>query len=286
MASTIAPQLPNLELTKINFHIHLYTPPPISKTTANLSTDPTTILLCPWMGASLRSRALNAALQKHHSLYPNARILLVRSNPQWFLTTSQSTRRRLLKPTLDVIDSDPAGDSKRILCHVFSNGGGLVHMDICTLYKETNGKLMPIKALITDSFPLRDITFRQAWNAFKVGLPKSVLWWPAAGVMLVICVLYWVTKYVFMQDLSTDYIRKSLLDEKIVDRKAKRLYCYGVKDEIIGWKGVELEIADARRLEVDVKTLRDEVNPHVQYMIKDEKRYWSAVEEVWDSTRT
>ena len=209
----------------------------------------------------------------------------MRSDPPWFLTTPTKTRLRTLRPALDVIEADPAGDKKKILSHVLSNGGGLAHMDICNMYRENYGRILPIKALVTDSIPLRDVTYRQAWNAFSVGLPRGILWWPFAGVLVAFILLFWVLINIARQRLLHDAIRESLRDPDIIDKKAKRLYCYGVKDKIIGWKGVETEIAAARKMGIDVKFLRDEINPHVQYMIKDEKSYWDAVEDVWDATR-
>lgn len=274
--------IPNLEFTKISSFVSLYTPPP-SLTKPN-PTDPTTILFCTWMGASPRSRSLHAAYHKHHALYPSARIILVRTSPDWFTTTPNSTRRKQVSPAVSILAADPSGDQKRILVHYFSNGGGVAFFDIATLWKAKFGELLKIKAMIIDSAP-GNPTIKEAWAAMRLGVPKGLLWYPAAGVIWIAILVIWVQMRVLGMDSLIDRARKGMLDGGVVDREARRLYVYSVKDEICGWKVIEGEVEKARKEGVVVKTLREEETPHVQHMAMQPESYWGSVEKLWESTR-
>src|SRR4051812_3280284 len=118
MAAT--PKPTNLEFSRVNSIISLYTPPTVSNP-AN-TTDPTTIIFCSWMGVHPKSRYVNSFFNHYHTSYPAARILHITSLPAFFSHTSTSTRTAMFKPITGAIDSDPS-TQKRILVHLISNGG-------------------------------------------------------------------------------------------------------------------------------------------------------------------
>jgi hypothetical protein len=146
-----APDVPNLEFQKLSKTIFLYTP---STTPPANSTDPTTILVYQWMAVSPKSRSLNTIYNHYRRLFPHSRILTIRSLPEYFSTATQSTRRAPLVPIISAIDSDPAPE-KRILVHLFSNGGTLSFSDVCEIYREEKGRVLDVRAVVFDSCPGR-----------------------------------------------------------------------------------------------------------------------------------
>jgi hypothetical protein len=281
MASTVPP---NLEFTKLGPASYLYTPPTSSKPL--FPTDPTTIVVLPWMGVSMRSRALNAAFHKHHALYPAARIVVALSDPMWYITTPVSTRRNLVSPAVTAIEADPAAHDQRnrVLVHLFSNGGTTAFMELCVVYKARFNRRLSIKALALDSAPGK-ADWPRGWRAMKVGLPKGILWFPAALLMGIVFLFTWIWVRVLKLSNLVDEARHCLSEFDVMDRTSKRLYLYGTKDKLIDPRIVEMEVRKARDLGLEVSIYKNERDPHVQYMIHDGERYWKAIEALWDSTR-
>lgn len=185
---------PNLEFTRLSQAVSLYTPPTEADSSAP-KTDPTTIIICQWMGASPKSRGLNFIFSQHHDLFPNARIVSVRSLPAFFITTSTAARLAAIKPAVSAIEADPA-EEPRILVHLFSNGGSLGFVDVCNLYKEATGKILPVDAVVLDSSPGQP-TLKEGWTAMSLTLPKGLMWYPGAALIMVGLGISAVAKNVF-----------------------------------------------------------------------------------------
>jgi hypothetical protein len=281
MPETSDPEIANLNFIQINPFIWLFTPP--SSTIPAISSHPTTVLLCQWMGASSNSRALHNAYREHHANYPSARIVVIRSALEWFTSTRLSIRQSQSKPALDIIEDDPTGENKKILAHMFSNGGGVAFHDICSLYKERFSLRLPVKALVLDSVP-GNPTVREAWNAMKVGLPRGVAAYAASVIIWITIGTLWIWTRVMRRAMLIDEMRAGLLNFDIMERDARRLYVFGEKDEIVGWEGINLEAEKAICAGVVVVKWKNETDPHVQYMIKNPERYWEAVKDLWRST--
>ena len=232
---------PNLEFSKLSSAVSLYTPPPTPTQPPN--TDPTTIIVCQWMGVSPRSRSLNAAYQKYHTLYPSARILTLRSLPSYFLTTSTATRLAGFEPVISAISADA---NPRVLVHLFSNGGALTFTDICTIYKRQTGNVMPVQALILDSAPGTP-TMSESWSALSIGFPKGIMWYPSAAMFASLLVIAAIGRQVFGY-YGLVYRTPGLLDDgTLVDGKAKRLYVFSEGDRLVGWRDVEGHAEEFRR---------------------------------------
>ncbi|KAL2059753.1 hypothetical protein VTL71DRAFT_10137 [Oculimacula yallundae] len=269
----------NLEFAKLSSAVSVFTPPSTTPSQTP-NTDPTTILICQWMGVSPRSRALNAAYLKYHSLYPTSRILTLRSLPEYFMTTSTATRLAGFKPVISAIDSDPA---PRVLVHLFSNGGALTFTDVCTVYRRQTGKKFPVQALVLDSAPGQP-TAQQGWAAMSIGLPKGLLWYPSAAVIAALLVAGEIGKSVF-GIYGLVYKTAGLLnDETLVDKRAKRLYVFSEMDQLVGYRDVEKHAEDFEKKGGRVIVLKEMETPHVQHMILDTDRYWLKIEGLWQST--
>ncbi len=234
------------------------------------------------MGISLRFRSLNAAYHQYHTLYPAARIISIRSIPEFFMTTPNGTRLGLSKPVVSAIESDPSRE-KRILVHLFSNGGALSFSDMCHVYKEHSGRVLPVKAVVLDSAP-GDPDLREAWAAMSVGLPKGILWYPAAALTSLGLGIAWTATNILRIPTLVIKTRGWLNDWDLVDKTAKRLYIYSEADKLVGWRNVEAHFDDARTKGFEVIILKESETPHVQHMNLDRERYWTKVKELWESS--
>jgi len=278
MAAT-TPERPNLEFQKLSKTVFLYTP----SSAPPKNDDPTTILFCQWMGISPRSRSLNTAYNHYRDLYPNTRILSVRSLPEYFSTASEATRLAALKPIISAIDADPAPE-KRLLVHLFSNGGTASFTDICSLYRAHAGHVLHVRAIVFDSCPGRP-NLTEAWAAMSIGLPRGLLWYPAAATLLLLLGVIAVGRYGLAIPTFIDRIFPKLNDWTLVDRSAKRLYVYSEADRIVAARDPKAHVELAREAGVEVTVLAESETQHVQALVKDGERYWKAVEQLWESAK-
>ncbi|PVH74113.1 hypothetical protein DL98DRAFT_519512 [Cadophora sp. DSE1049] len=269
---------PNLEFSKLSSAVSLYTPPPTPTQTSN--TDPTIIIVCQWMGVSPRSRSLNTAYLKYHTLYPAASILTLRSLPEYFLTTSTATRLAGFEPVISAINND---SNPRILVHLFSNGGALTFTDVCTVYKRQTGKVMPVQAIVLDSAPGKP-TMQESWSALSIGMPKGLMWFPTAAMFAALLGIGWVGRSVFGY-YGLVYKSPGLLnDGTLVDGNSKRLYVFSEKDSLVGFRDVEEHLEEFKKARGEVMVLKETETPHVQHMVLDFERYWENVQKLWSST--
>jgi hypothetical protein len=274
------PGQPNFEFQKLSKTVFLFTPP--TTPPAN-STDPTTILICQWMGISPKSRSLNTAYNQYRSLYPNSRILSVRSLPEYFSTATASTRRASLKQIISAIDSDPAPE-KRLLVHLFSNGGSLSFSDISEIYKQGTGHVLRAKAIIFDSCPGRP-TVTEGWAAISTGLPKGILWYLAAVGPLLMFGVIAIGRYGLGIPTFLDRVFPKLNDWELVDRGAKRLYIWSDADKVVAARDCREHARLAKLEGVKVATLEETETAHMTALVKDGERYWSTVEKFWEGSK-
>lgn len=222
----------------------------------------------------------DAAYHKYHALYPSARIITLSSPPEVFISTSTASRLASFKPVVSAIDTSP---NPRILLHVFSNGGALTTADICTVYKRSTSKLLPISALILDSAPGKP-TIQEGWAAMSIGLPKGIMWYPGAAFVAAGVGLAGFVQWAFGWETLVHTTGRMMNDGRLVERGAKRLYVFSEKDALVGWRDVEAHVEEARKTGVNVEVLKETDTPHVQHMLLDAERYWAKVEELWRST--
>lgn len=158
--------------------------------------------------------------------------------------------------------------------------------DVCRVYKQTTGEVLPVKAIILDGDP-GDPSFREGWEAVSSSdaIPKGFLWFPVAAAVVIVLGFIWFGKNVLGIKMLVDLSRGLLNDEELVDGQAKRLYIYGEADRVVGWRDVERHAEDARRNGWGVKMLNEAESPHVQHIMLDKKRYWECVEDLWQDTR-
>jgi hypothetical protein len=188
-----------------------------------------------------------------------------------------------LAPIISAIDSDPAPE-KRILVHLFSNGGTLAFNDICEIYRQGTGHVIPTKAIIFDSCPGRP-TPAEGWAAMSLMLPKGILWYPAAATILLLLGVIAIGRYGLNMPTFIDKVFLKMNDWDVVDKRAKRLYVWSEKDLIVAARDPKEHARLAREEDVSVEVLEEKETAHMQAHVKDQERYWGAVERLWGAAK-
>jgi hypothetical protein len=270
-----------VEFQKLNSILFLRTPAPASNS-LKPQNYPTTIVICQWLGVSPRSRTLQSIYTHYAAIYPEARILTIRSISEFYLITATSSRLALFKPLVSVLQSDTAL-KPRVLIHLFSNGGALSLVDLCTVFKSETGYILPIQAIVFDSSPGYP-NFRENWNAISMVLPKFPLfYYPSATLLAAILTFVWIRVNVFGLSMLANSTGGKVNNMGLVDVKAKRLYIYSTIDALVGWRDVEKHVEEARKNGTEVTTLKEYTTKHVQHLVLDRKRYWETAESFWKS---
>lgn len=139
-----------------------------------------------------------------------------------------------------------------------------------------------MKALVLDSAPGLP-TLQEAWAAMSIGLPKGIMWYPAAVFVATGLGLTAFARSVLGWESVVHKTYELLNNWDVVDKNAKRLYVYSVKDALVGCKDVERHAEMAGKAGVVVERLREEETGHVQHMIGDTETYWESLEKFWRS---
>lgn len=271
---------PPLAIQKLNSIINIYTPP-LASTSNPL--HPTIIIICLWMGALPHSRSVATITAQYQAIYSTASIIIITSLPQFFTTTSTSSRRLLVAPILSALKSSSELE-RRILVHIFSNGGSISFADICHTYRERTGTILEVKAIILDSAPGIPGLVAQ-WEGLSIHLPKSLGWYPAASYLAFVLGASWVSEKMSKSENLAIQTRRWLNDRKLVDSGAKRLYIYSLVDRLVGWMEVESHAKEAREKGIDVALLRKERSTHVRHAFDDREEYWGVVKGLWDAVQ-
>jgi hypothetical protein len=230
------------------------------------------------MGIYSKSRSLNTAYNHYRDIHPSTWIFSVCSLLEYFSTATEATRLVPLKPIVSAIDSDPAPE-KRILVHLFSNGGTLSFSDISAIYKAETSHVLPAKGIIFDGCPGRP-NLTEAWAAMSASLPRGILWYPAAAAILLALRILSIPRYAFAIPTFIDRIFPKLNDWTLVDTDAKRLYVYSRADTIVVARDPKAHLELAKEVGVEVTVLEEKDTLHMQALIKDEERYWRTVKKL------
>lgn len=118
----------------------------------------------------------------------------------------------------------------------------------------------------------------------SLGLPRGVLWYPAAAAMAAALGVTGFVQKAFRIENITEKTRGWLNDGELVDLSARRLYVYSTVDKLVGWRDVEEHAQEARERGVEVRLLKEEDTPHVQHVFKDAEIYWEKVVSLWGKT--
>jgi Eukaryotic protein of unknown function (DUF829) len=170
------------------------------------------------------------------------------------------------------------------LIHLFSNGGALGLVDLCTIFKLETGHILAIQAIVLDSSPGYP-NFRENWNAISMVLPKfSMFYYPSATLLVVILGWVWIRVNVLGLSMLANSTGGKINDVGLVDGEAKRIYVYSTIDALVGWRDAEKHVEGARKNGTEVTMLKEYTTKHVQHLALDGERYWETVGRFWKST--
>ena len=155
---------------RLNFRTFLYIPKDKKTVEKKDPNAPDLILFASW--ANARSRHKSKYLDEYKIMYPNTRILLIRSYTRDFFFNTASKQKVSLKPALSALLASIPNREQKLLVHGLSNGGTGQLAFLSRTYYETTGKPLPAQALIMDSAPGRSWV-HQGIGAFTVGMSKA-----------------------------------------------------------------------------------------------------------------
>ncbi|KAE8381058.1 hypothetical protein BDV26DRAFT_289761 [Aspergillus bertholletiae] len=271
--------------TKLSSSIYIQEPQSQSKT----NDAPKTIILAFWMNAP--PRALAKYVTEYTRLAPTARIIIILSSSQDFMTRSSSKAQQArLAPAVAALRAsipsstspeETANDQEQVFIHMFSNGGVFSTINLLTTYQNAVGRPLRISSTILDSAPGIS-TVSGAMKAFSYALPRP--WLLRLFSKLLLWVVFVVGALVRRLAGLSDAVgvaRKAMNDQRLVcgrdGGKPKRCYIYSDADELVAWKDVERHADEAEATGWVVAREKFLGSPHVSHMRTDPERYWGIV---------
>lgn len=262
--------------------------------------SPSLIILCTWLGGATNKR-IERYTQRYHNMWPTSNILLIRTSLADFLTRSEKSLHRRLRPAhreIRRIAIDPCWDPTRpkpttfdvgILLHVFSQGGTNIATHLVTSLNSILRVLghdipLPLRQIVLDSCP-GDPDISSTYTAGAHSLPKThplrplgcaVLYVLAAGIAA-------LEATGFRKPLAKT-MRAQLNDTDIFSPSAARLYLTSRADEIVDTRHVEAHLQEAAAKGLNTEVLIFEGAGHCSLMLEDESAYWNAIELCWQRT--
>lgn len=235
-------------------------------------------------------------LQKHLTLFPNARIILIRGDPLVFGLQSLKTQNLRIAPVLTALKAEP--DSPVVL-HVFSNAGSHTASVLARAWRDgsvgnnNNEKgtgegesvepsLLPVRCMLLDSTPsVGDwATSYDGTAHYMVQLPFWIR--PAMWLLWLAFTLY-VFAWEFVSGKPNVWLEANLdlNDETLFPKRAPRVYFYSREDKLVRVRDVRAHFAAAQRKGMEVDPEEFTGSAHVRHgKGEGEARYWGIVEEV------
>ena len=261
--------------TRLNGSVYIHEP----TTTTSSSGEPNLILVCGWMDAS--PRHISKYTAGYEKLYPSARILAITTSSIDAAFTTHGANIKRVVPVLEILYALPP--NAKLLLHFFSNGGSFTSTLIARKYKEKMGNPLPTTAVILDSTPGR-ATYEATVRAFAVTLPKNPVI-KFIGILF-LRLFYWLYRVTYLLSSQKDLVEKARTDlntKTLMDVDTPRLYIYSEADDMVAWQSVEEHIEEAKRLGYAADREKYLESGHCGHLMRDEKRYWGAVQRLWST---
>ncbi|KAL8711467.1 MAG: hypothetical protein Q9220_004125 [cf. Caloplaca sp. 1 TL-2023] len=251
---------------------------------------PTVIILFTWMSA--HPQHISKYIDGYQAQYPDSPIVIVRSTPPDLFYRTIRAQRQRVSPAVSYLlsllpssgdDEHPDGSTApQLILHVFSNGGSHQLCNFLQAYRTTTTLPFPPHIKIFDSCPGR-AQFQRSVLALAVGVPRVQ---PVRFVMTcliyIVISLYWFILVPLRITDPIERIRRSLLDEKLMQGELRRCYVYSEADAMVGWRDVEDSAREAVRKGFRVRSEKFEGSGHCAHIkVKGGEPYWQLVGEVW-----
>ncbi|KAI0474076.1 hypothetical protein GGR56DRAFT_676508 [Xylariaceae sp. FL0804] len=250
--------------------------------------DPTLVLIYGW-GDALPKHVAKYA-DGYHALFPLARIVVVVSPILKASTQTLGPRTRAMMPVVDTcFPTAAAGAEERVLLHVMSNTGGIYAAATLNAYRQRHGAAaaaaLPHHLCVSDSTP-GGLVFRvEAWRWARAMALAAPRWLPARWARRLCWAFLWLM-HLLARALRVEeagpYSCRVFLDPAVATTRAPRLYLYSREDDLIGWRDVEAQAAEARARGYETVLERFEGSPHVGHMRVHPQQYWAAILRCWD----
>ncbi|KAF5622255.1 transmembrane 53-B [Fusarium tjaetaba] len=267
-------------MEKLSNEVFVYRP---SKPTAPDS--PKIIIIASWTNA-LDSH-IAKYVDKHKELYPTSQLVLVKSyNKNFFDPKALAESPRPAVPVIRAsFPSAPPSTAKpEIMIHLFSNGGS---SNISSLYdayaataQEGEDPWLPPHVTVFDSAPgAQRLTNTAAF--FKSTIPKSyrLVCMPFVYGVAAAWQVGWFLG--LTKDWLAFWGSTHNTAQGKREREIRRTYIYSEGDELIDYRDLEAQAAEAEKMGFDVHMEKFDGSLHVAHARKDEARYWSAVQKTW-----
>ncbi|KAG8998704.1 hypothetical protein FRB95_012174 [Tulasnella sp. JGI-2019a] len=244
---------------------------------------PELVLIFGWMEARLPH--IQKYTELYNKVYPGATQMVVRSYGDFLYTNSEQFFKEMA-PLAKMLQEY---QGKRVLVHVFSNGGCLMLTYLVEASRSLTAPEAPMEplqasAIIFDSCPgTGDV--RSGARAFTAGMKNPIAKY--AFATLVIFVITTVRWFRIITGKGGDHfnaMRKQLLDPVILPHGVvPRTYIYSDSDAIIPYKAVESHAEESKHLGLKVEVEKFPDTPHVNH-IKGESnlaRYLDIIQKTW-----
>lgn len=288
-------------------------PPPPPSTARQLEEDAKgdhVVILFGWMAAQLRYVNKYAT-----ELYAGHTVLIVLGGPADFFSAATATSRPHLAPSLAPLvtalraegclqaaadpyqppasksssetailkraklSSEGSRENRKVLCHVFSNGGCL---QLWSLQKmlDKQGLQLNLLATAIDSAPsgfrpsLTDGVF--AFTAHIKSRFLRAVMRPIAALVLILTSL--VARLCGVQAWNLKAKEALLRGDLYLPGGVPKLFVYSRADKLVNWKGIESVIGEAEGLGQRVHKLFFEDSEHVRHLVSYKKEYVAALE--------
>ncbi|RDW83295.1 hypothetical protein BP5796_04786 [Coleophoma crateriformis] len=263
--------------TRISSTVY-YHDPKSTIPTSKLS-EPSIILLFPWMNA--QPRHINKYIQGYLSLYPTSKILVTTTDSIHVTFSSTAARIARIQPVLEALAARQPDE--KVLLHSFSNGGATTVALVAKEYAKATQQPLPVARMVLDSAPGK-ATYAATVRAFAVSLPKNIFARFLGHVLIRLFLgLYLVTDMLLARENPVATVRRDLNNPALVSLATPRLYIYSEGDLMVDWRDVEEHARKAEEKGYVVRMEKFGNTPHAGHLVGGVDRYWGAVEGLWDS---
>jgi hypothetical protein len=256
---------------------------------------PKLVILCTWLGGATTSRVTKYTTG-YRNIYPNAHILLVRTDFLDLAARSFETVRSRLAPARNAIQnlvqsSQQASDTENnknngILLHIFSHGGCNTALQLAISMSKTdpseNLLQTHLHQIIFDCCP-GDASFQKAYNAAMLSVPHNIS--SLVRAISTIAVYSSVAMITGLQNLglmsSVREMRLQLNDPAIFGLRGKILYLFSLADRMVSDTDVKSHAELAREKGYRVEMGGFSEAAHCALVMEDADKYWGCIQACW-----
>lgn len=174
-----------------------------------------------------------------------------------------------------------------ILVHAISSTGLTNYASTLNAYRLRYGQPLPHQLLICDSTPGSPVCSHKnltSWSrAMAMGAAKFFPW-PFIITHSILYVLLWIHVFwlfITGQEHSGGFTVRSVDDETLETKQAKRMFMYSKEDNLIMAEDIEELSEDTSRKGYDIRRELFVGSAHVKHMQKFPEQYWRAIDDAW-----